>query len=323
MARPNVPTIPDDKVRYFREELLRELAHMFKWDGLPDTVPIDYLERNLVRHGHVMYYEDENIGQDVLRAEPWGFNRHEQPTQARSFYFTEGVDTELPQHPHISRKVKRLSDSKNAVEQFDITEDCVLIQNMHYGQNAWEIVEHFAKRLAMVQQGIDTQLMWSNVPYVFQTASEDTRLSIEKMFDDIFSGKPFVIADKDMFKDNTERTGVPSGIDFIAKDLYDVKNEIKMDFRQTVGFDTAGVEKAERVNTLEIKSNDQHTATVLDVMLRQREIAVESINAFFGTDITVSLTGQDEIDEQEELFEGEGEEFGTSDSGAGAAPGED
>lgn len=307
MARPSIPTIPDDKIRFFREQLYRELAQMFKWEGLPQTVPQDYLERNLVKYGYVMYYEEENIGQDILRAEVVGWNRHELPVSARTF--TPTTTGEVT--PQITRSIKRLADHSDAISQFDKTKDCVLIRNMQYGQSCGEIVEHFAIRLGLAQQAFDTNLLWANVPYIFQTSSDDTKLSIEKMFSDIFSGKPFIISDKDLYKDNTDRAGVPSGINFIAKDLMDVKREIMMDFRQTVGFNTAGVDKAERVNTLEIQANDQHTESVVHIMLSQRQQAAEDINAFFGTNISVSL-----LAEQQDAYEEEegGEEDGTGDS---------
>ena len=56
----------------------------------------------------------------------------------------------------------------------------------------------------------------------------------------------------------------------------------------------SGVEKAERVNTLEVRSNEQYTMTVLQIMKEQREMAVEAINAFFGLDIKVSVLGEEE-----------------------------
>ena len=120
------------------------------------------------------------------------------------------------------------------------------------------------------------------------------------MFKDIFRGKPGIILDKKMTESNRDRSGVPTGVPFQVKDLMDVMNEINMQFRQTVGFDTAGVDKAERVNTLEVESNGQHTSTVLDIMLQQRELAVENINAFFGTDITVSIGSSSLHDDEDE-----------------------
>lgn len=311
MARPKSPTIPDDKIYYFKEQLYRELSHMFEWTGLPSTVPQDYLERNLVRYGYVLFYEDENIGMDVLRAEVIGYNRHDLPAQARTY--TPNTVSEATQ---TIRNIKRLADHKDAVEMFDRTKDGVLIMNMasgnlNRGQHMGLIVEHFAQRLALVQQAFDTNLMWANIPYIFQTNSDETRLSIEKMFSDIFSGQPFIITDKSLFVDNKDRAGIPSGIKYIGKELMDTQNEIMMKFRETVGFNTAGVDKAERVNTMEISSNDQHTKSVLRIMLDQRQKAAEEINAFFGTSITVDMvdppqriTNKDE--EEEENGPGDG-----------------
>jgi hypothetical protein len=313
VAKPNSPTIPDDKIWFFREQLYRELAHLFQWQGLPTTVPADYLERNLVRYGYCLFYEDENIGLDVLRCEVTGYNRHDLPVQARTY-----TPNTINEKTQVFRNIKRLADSKTAIEDFDRTKDGVLIMNMdsgnlNRGQPMGAIVKHFATRLALAQQAFDTNLLWANVPYIFQTTTDETRLSIEKMFSDIFSGKPFIISDKSLYTDNKDRAGLPTDIKFIGKELYDVKREIMMDFRETVGFDTAGVDKAERVNTLEIQSNDQHTQSVLQIMLQQRQIACKAINAFFGCSCSVGLYAENEMIDDEE----EGEEDGTGDSGAG------
>lgn len=133
------------------------------------------------------------------------------------------------------------------------------------------------------------------------------------MFADIFSGQPFIITDKSLFTDNKDRAGIPSGIQYIGKELMDTQNEIMMKFRETVGFNTAGVDKAERVNTIEIQSNDQHTKSVLRIMLDQRQKACEEINAFFGTSISVDMVEPVKPLKNED----EGEEDGTGNGGAG------
>ena len=311
MARSKIPTLPDDKVDYYRQQLYQQLEHMFEWEGLPQTIPNDYLERNLVRHGSVMIYKDEEIGLDVLRATATGWNRHDLPVLARTWSTTTNSEV-LPQ---IERNIKYLSDSEEVNETFDEKEDAVLVMNMAFGESCRKIVEHFAWRLALAQQSFDTNLMQTNIPYIFQTSSDETRLSIEKLFSDIFKGLPFTIVDKELFIDNKDRTGLPTDIPFIVKDLMDVQNEIMMKFKQAVGFDTAGVEKAERVLQAEIDSNTQHTKSVVQIMLSQREKACEAANEFFGENIQVRLVGQKELEEQYEDFEDEEvDEFGTSDS---------
>lgn len=319
MARPKGPSIPDDKIMYFTKQLNRELSHMFQWEGLPQTVPGDYIERVLVHHGYVLYYEDESIGQDVLKAEVSGYNRHNLPVRARTFAPTTNQEV----RPQIERNIKYLSSGEDV--DFNPATDGVLIMNMAYGEHCQEIVDHFARRMALAQQAFDTQLLWANVPYIFQTSSDETRLSIEKNMQEIFDGNPFIIADKELYRDNQDRTGLPTDIKFLGKEIMDTLNEIKMKFKETVGFKTAGVDKAERVNLEEVQSNDQHTKTVLQIMLEQRQRACEAINEFFNQSITVKLIGEDELEEQQEQIEEEGEEevHGTSDSGTGTPGGED
>ena len=299
MARPNMPTIPDHKLTFYREQLYRELSHMFKWEGLPKSIPVDYLERGLIRHGRVMFYEDENIGLDILRAEVTGYNRHEQPTHARSTL----KSTHEVLRP-VERNIKRLTDGEDI--NFDRENDCVLITNMYGGESCKPIVDHFAERLALVQLAFDTNLMWQNRPYIFPVKDQDTKLSLEKLFNDIFSGKPFSIVDEQLFMFNDNGVGIKLDVPFLADKLMDTRNELMMKFRETVGIDTAGVEKAERVLTGEIEANEQHTKTVLQIMLEQRQIACENINAFFGLNVSVGIHTPDKK---------EGEETGTSDGG--------
>lgn len=300
-------------IRYFEEQLYRELAHMFEWKNMPDTIPLDYLERNLVRTGHVMFFEDDRVGLDVLRATVRGFNRYEQPIEAYHSPNSQKIEeVTLP----VERTIKRLTDSDSAIDEFDPSTDCVLISNMAHGQPCTDIVDHYAERLAFAQLAFDTNLLWQNIPYFFITDSADSKLSVQKMFyDALYTGDPYVHVDKHLLASNQERNGVPSGVPFIGKELMDTRNELMMKFRETVGITTAGVDKAERANTLEVTSNAQHTKTVLQIMLEQRQIACDNINAFFGLNTSVNVVGADlaheDVDGGDENSAGDGgvEEF--------------
>lgn len=293
---------------YFKEQLLRELSQMFKWENLPKSIPEDYLERTLVRNGYALFYYDERIGEDVLRCTATGYNRHNQPTEATTYT----PNTSNNQWT-VKRRLKRLSDGEVENELFNKEQDGVLLSNMEYNQNMQYIVDFYAKRLAQAQKAFDNSLVWSNIPYIFLVSDGDKKLSLERMFESAQEGKPFIITDKTIFEENKDRAGVPTSIPFIGKELMDAQNEIMMKFRETVGFDTAGVDKAERVNTLEIKSNDQHTFSVLQIMLKQRQMACESINEFFGLNITVDIAGKQEIEDQQQegAFEDGGNDGGT------------
>src|SRR5699024_5847820 len=240
MSRGNRPTIADDKEQFFREQLYREISNMFIWEGLPKTIATDYLERTLIRDGRVLYYEHENIGQDVLSAEPLGHNRHNMPTQARATVHTTDNDISGP----VERRIRRLTDSDHVIGEFDTLKDGVLIYNMEHGQSCRSIVNHYAKRLSILQRAFDTNILWQNMPYYFKTDSDETKLSLTKMIEDaLYTGKPFIMVDKYLFQSNENREGVPTKIPYIADKIMDSMNEIRMSFRKDIGIDSAGVDK--------------------------------------------------------------------------------
>ena len=53
-------------VEFYRNKLLREISQLFKWEGLPEEVPYDYLEKALVQSGRAMFFYDDKYGYMTL-----------------------------------------------------------------------------------------------------------------------------------------------------------------------------------------------------------------------------------------------------------------
>ena len=280
MAR-NLPTIPDDKYNYYADRLFRELSNMFEWKGLPEEIPVDYLERNLIRHGQVMLFYDDEYGYLALRCSTRGINIYEKPVMA----YTATLATET-QAAYYERNI-----AYAYTEEMDKKSVCVRIENMYDGKSMYDIIDFTARRLALVQQAFDTNAMWQNIPVVFTVPDSDTKLSVEKMFTDIFQGKPWVIVDKLLLAGEKPLAGAAVQIPFLLADLYDAKNEIMAEFRETVGISTPGADKKERLLVDEVNANNQGTETALQVMLGQRQRACELMNKVFGLNVTVNVRG--------------------------------
>lgn len=286
MARYRQPTLPDDKIDRYRERLYRELSNLFEWQGMPEGIPLDYLERTLVRNGSVLFYYKEDLGFDCLACTTSGHNRHNLPTMARTY----SPNTDGTAYT-VERKIAWLSSGTDKLDNFDENTHGVLIYNMEYGQSHKQIVDDYATRLALVKQATDTNIFYANIPYIFLSDSDEMTLSIRSLFESVYDGEPYIIGDKRMFVDNKDRSGVPTGMTLPIKELLDIENEMLLKFRQECGFDSAGVDKAERVNTLEITTNQQATRSVLSIMLSQRQKAADTINKLFGTNIKVTRVG--------------------------------
>lgn len=292
MAR-NSPTIPGDKVSYFRDKLFREVSNLFIWKGLPKEIPIDYLEDSLVRTGRVMFFEDENaFGPMILDCTVRGYNVYGEPVEAVGLApNTEG------QTGYYIRTIVHSYNSEIG------RQGCILINNMYKGESLHSIVEFYAQRLALLQQAFDTNALWQNLPVVFNVSDSTTKLSVEKFFDDIMSGKPWVIIDEQLRAIGKESVvSAAVEIPFLLDKLHDAQNEVYSTFKATVGINTSGADKKERLVVDEVQSNNQATQTCLQIMLSQRQKACNEIKAIFGLDVSVSVVNEG------------GEEDGTSDN---------
>lgn len=299
MATSSFDIRPDSQRRevtlrdFFERKLYRELSQLFKWDGLPEELPYDYMEKALIHQGKVMFFYDQEYGNMALACYTDGVNVYGKPINARAIRFTT-EDGMADYSRLISYRYKKDLTDKNKV--------CVVIENMYGGEPMVEIVEFYAQRLAMLQQAFDTNTIWQNLPPIFTASSPDMVLSIKTMFSAITEGKPWVILDKEML---VAGKGIPvEYIDVKNKlaDIYDAMNEIYGSFKETVGINSPGADKKERLLTDEVNANNQSIQTCLQIMLSCREVACEEIKKVFGLDITVSASGSDneEIEEDEE-----------------------
>lgn len=310
----DLPTIPDDKINYFREQLYREISNLFEWEGMPDEIPLDYLERTLIRHGTVMFFkEEETYGYMALRCSARYYNVYGQPTQAYA------VTPNMEQNTHYRERTV----AYQYTQELNPDDMCVIIQNMEGGQPISQIVDFYATRMALIFQAFDTNALWQNVPQIFRVNDKTLKLTIEKLFSDVQTGKPFVVVDKEMLG---EAGGVQTDeitAEFRLDKLLDVYNELKGKFYETVGINTPGADKKERLITDEVNANNQSTQTALQVMLSMREKAAMEIGKLYpDLTITVKLKGEEDPEEVEE--EEEVEEDGDGDDGAegrSAAPG--
>ncbi|NCC80160.1 MAG: hypothetical protein EOM07_11235 [Clostridia bacterium] len=300
MATSTFDVRPDQEqsiYEFFRTKLLRELSQLFEWKGLPEEVPYDYLEMALTHSGRAMFFYDATYGYMTLACSADGVNVYGKPIRARAIRFTTDMGM-----PDYQRTIYHRYDEKMEKEKA-----CVMIENMYGGEPMLNIVDFYAKRMAMLQQAFDTNALWQNLPPIFTTPNDNMKLSIMKLFSDIRSGKPWIIVDKEMLAVN----GVP--VEFIEvqnklADIYDAMNEIYNSFKETVGINSPGADKKERLLLDEVNANNQSIQTCLHIMQTCREVACEEINEVFGLNISVQARGADEA-------EGDVED-GTGDDGA-------
>ena len=284
MAR-KLPTIADDKFSFFKSKLLREVSNLFIWNNLPDEIPKDYLERSLIQDGRVMFFSDDDLGYMALVCSTQGYNIYGKPVMA----IATTPNTEGQQTYHQRTILHEYS------ELIDTNQSCILIDNMYDGESLQRILDHYAQRLALIQQAFDTNALWQNMPPLYSVPDSTTKLSIEKLFSDIMSGQPWVVVDDQLKAIGTQSVvGTLIEMPFLLDKLHDAMNEVYGAFKATVGIDTAGADKKERLIVDEVNANNQATQTCLSVMLSQREKACKLINRVYNLNISVSVNQQEQ-----------------------------
>jgi len=280
----------EDIENFYYNKLMRELSQLFKWENLPSEIPYDYMEKALIHSGRVMYFYDNDMGFMTLSCSTMGVNVYGKPIHARSIKATTDPGIQLKD---FQRKIIHRYDEIIGKEKA-----CVVIENMYDGVPMVEIVSFYAKRLANLQRAFDTNSLWQNLPPIFTALNDDMKLSINKLFSQILSGKPWTIVDKEMLMGGK---GIPvQYIDIKSKlaELYDAMNEVYNSFKETVGLDSPGADKKERLITDEVNSNNQSIQTCLQIMLTCRQVACEEINQVFGANVSVDVR-RPEISEEE------------------------
>lgn len=285
----DLPTILDvpSKTTYFREQLYREISNLFEWEGLPEEIPLDYLERTLVRHGQVMFfYEPDTFGYMALRASNRYNNVYGRPTQAYS------VSPNMENHTYYRERT--IAYNYTPEDKLDKDKMCVLIQNMEGSQPISDIVDFYSRRMALVTQAFDTNALWQNVPLIFRVGDSSIKLSIEKLMGKIYSGNPFIITDKDMLVEGGGVEVTELKQEFKLDKLLDTINALKHEFLETIGINTPGADKKERLLTDEVNANNQSIETALSVMLEARKRACDEIKRLYP-DLSPSVKVRGEV----------------------------
>lgn len=189
--------------------------------------------------------------------------------------------------------------------------DCVVMYNDStniYNQTGLRpLIQQYATLLADNIVSLNCCQINTRVQTVFTADSDAQKNTAEKIFKDLYSGKPYKVVTQDMM----EKIGVNPVATTAKTDittLMEFNNYILSNFYKAVGIMSNSVMKKERLITDEIDSQREAVDFNIYDMLEHRVKAVEKINKMFGTNITVEINSvimtslQQEVSEPEEAL---------------------
>lgn len=252
----------------YEQSLLRaKLLAIFRYHGLPLTVPKNVLESMLTTSGKVTVYEldgDLFVTRDV-------------PTSGRDVY---GRPTVL----HTTHT----TDTESVAITRTVDKDCVVIENLPGGVSFEQLIYQWSMFEAQAKVSSMNLMVSLRSPAILQAKDDDTfdqAMEFERARRD--GSTSVILAEQlddlaGLVVHPTPTAGNP------ATQLVELVAATRASFWDQLGINTASNLKRAYVSDSELSMGQG--APLLDTMLDCRQEAVEKVNALFGTDISVEVS---------------------------------
>ena len=261
---------------------LARLQSMFKYDGLPDTIPQKWLEHYLLVNGSCVFIKD---GDDLI-ATTGGMgglpDRYYIPTQY------------IVANPYVKPETRKT---------YTIGVDCVLIRNDTYSQGLLPLLTRYCSQLVENDVTMNVADILARAMITMSATDSQTKESIEKWLCDLRKGKISAIGELPSMVGNQDRSLNITPFQQVASiitDLIEYHQYLKAGLYNEIGLNANYNMKRESINSNESQLNDDMLHPLIDDMLARRREALEEVNAMFGTNITVEFNSAWETNEIEE-----------------------
>ena len=257
-------------------QMLNRTQSMFRWTGLPDTIPQYILERYLQMSGNCIFYK---------------YN-------GELYVFTGGAGGE-PDVYYRPTIYTIANPALNISKQLKIDDECIICLNDSYHIGLMPLFSEYATKIVETELSIDIATVNARMISLISASDDRTRASAEKYIDDIRRGEPGIIAETP-FLDGIRSQPLSTGSDNTIKSLIELLQYHKANWYNDIGLSSNYNMKREALNTGEASINNDILLPLVDDMLRCRQVACDKINAKYGLEVSVELNSSWE-DNQEEI----------------------
>ena len=256
--------------------MLNRTQSMFKWSGLPESIPQRVLELYLQLNGNVCFYEYDGtlyVFVGGLGGEP-------------DVYYMPTIYT-------IANPALKLSKTLR------IDSDCVVIPNDSMYLGLLPLFTRYATAMTETELSIDIATVNLRIVDLIGAPDDRTKSSAEKFLEDIRDGKPGVIAETRFLDGVKAQPYGTSGNTNTLTNLIELMQYQKASLFNEIGLNANYNMKRESLNSSESQLNNDALLPLVDNMLNMRKIGAEKVNAMFGTSITVELASSWEDNQKE------------------------
>lgn len=257
----NKDTNINEMLRY----MLRRSTQMFKYNGLPDSIPKYILELYLQTNGNVCFYKHNE----------------------KLYVFTGGMGGELNEYylPTIYTIANPfLNLNKNLV----IDRDCVVVANDCCYQGMLPPFKKYATGLVENELSMNIASINSRMISLISASDDRTLKSGEAYIKHICEGDLSVISE-DAFLNGIKVQPYAKATNDILSKLIEYNQYLKASWFNDIGLNANYNMKREAINSNESQLNDDMLFPTVDDMLERRKEGIEKVNKMYGTNITIEL----------------------------------
>ena len=255
---------------------LDRLQSMFKWSGLPDTIPQKWLESYLLVDGQCAVINTEKgifATNGGMGADP---DEYYIPTK----YIV--TNPYLPQNASAGKEYVISGSEQNAV----------LVRNDTYTVGLMPLLLKYCTQ--MVENDISMTIadIWARATVAMSAADDQTRESAELWLKRLRKGELGIIGEAPFLAGNQAeslRTNPIGNVAGTLTDLIEYHQYLKAGLYNDIGLNSNYNMKREAIMQGEAQLNDDALHPLIDTMLACRKEAAEEINRLFGTEISVEF----------------------------------
>ena len=254
----------ETNVRDYVNYCINRALAMFKYNGLPDTIPQTALEKLNIMRGFTIWAKVNGelyVFEGGLGGEPdvYGF-----PTIAT-----------------VANPALKFSGN------FTIGEDCVIMPNdaMYMG-----LLPLFNRYCSLINENDITMLLADvnkRAQFIISATDDNTADSANLFLKKLFNGEQATITDNAIMSGLQVNPATTANIAIM--DLVEYQQYLRAGLYNEIGLNSNFNMKREKLTATEVEMNSGNLYPLVDDMLNQRRIALEKINAMFGTEITVEF----------------------------------
>lgn len=260
--------------QYYYDWLKLIALNAFKWENVPDTVDVKYMEKMLFETGRVAFFYDNPIADLKIEYNPYGYLAL--PINYISMFDPYGNPIKYQAFSTFNSYSKQLN-----------WKDSVIIYNNYLKQSSENIVEIFARKLANLSRTIDVNINAQRTPVVVM-CDKNTQLTFENLIEDYSGNKPFIFVNKKINLDSVKVLDTKAP--FVADKMEVLLHNTLNDFLSNYGVENGNTEKKERMTPEEVASNYGVVEKGRNIYLSPREEACDKINKMYKLNPPMSVS---------------------------------